>query len=890
MKSLPESNQLEILQAKLFRPRVSEQVISRPHLFKILNAGLKKNLILVTAPPGYGKTTLVSAWLENLSLPSAWFSLDDNDDDHQTFLGYFVAALQTLVPEACSETQKLLHAPESAPVKHLRTRLINELHGIRKELVLVIDDLHLIHSDKIHQTLKELLSYKPEQLHLVLISRDDPPLPLNTWRAKGLLQEVRASDLQFSRSESGVFLQNLLGGSLSEESISMLDEKTEGWVSGLQLAAFSLRYTHDITGFLKEFSKNSVRGIREYLFDQCFNRQPRPLQEFLLKTSILKRFSAPLCHALGISDEKITDIEDTIHVLSRRNLFIIALDDHDEWYRYHNLFAQTLQDRMKTILPAEEIRLLHLKSANWLAARGFINEAVEHALAAAEEDLAAEILEKNIVKSLNNENISQIDHWLSKLSPKTIRNHPRLLVMKSWVRSYQNPYKEKSEYLTQAFYLLENDSQKMDPKTRTFLEGYANALLPFYNIHNGSFQEGVKAGQKGLALDEEHQYARGRASVGWALCKQALGCKKEAEEFLNAELSRQLESNAYSLAVLYALAGVYLMDADFSSLTRTSQRLIDESARYDFHQLRGWGHCFKGCACLYQNELEEAVKQFSAVVDLKYIASHSTIRESLTGLALSYQILRQNEKAEKAVQELVEFEENYIPEKLVSLQARLDLIKNRQPDSASLQVHPELKNIPAGIFIWLEIPQLTLARTLIRRGTSDSLAEAAPILEGLYRHACSTHCTLHSIEILITLAELYERQNRLVESRTCLEKALELAEPGRVFQPFIEFGQEVLPLLEQISAEKPAGDFSRVVLDTLDEKDKTEREPRLLTPRELEILLLLTKRFSNREIAESLFITTDTVKKHCIHIYSKLGVNKRKQAVLRARELGFLDS
>ena len=777
MKTLPESNQVEILQAKLFRPRISEQVVLRPHLLKTLDSGLQKNLILVSAPPGYGKTTLVSSWLENLPLPAAWLSLDENDDEHSTFLSYLVAALQNQVPEACAETQKLLNTPETAPIKHIRTKLINELHVIKKEIVLVMDDLHLIHSSEIHQTLKDLISYKPDHLHIVLISRDSPPLPLNTWRAKGFLQEIHSQDLQFSRLESGIFLKNILGETLSDESVNILDEKTEGWVSGLQLAAYSLRYTHDISGFIKEFSKSSVRGIREYLFDQCFQRQPRPLQEFLLKTSILKRFSAPLCHALGISDEKISDIEDTILVLSRRNLFIIALDDHDEWYRYHNLFAQTLQNRLLTLLPAEEIKTLHLNAANWLAAAGNINEAMDHTLAAGEEDLAAEIIEENIVEALNNEKIVVIDHWLSKLSKKTVIKHPRLLVMKSWVRSYQNPFEEKPEFLTLSFELLETEGEKIDRETRRFLEGYANALLPFYIMHKGSFQQGIIAGQKGLELDEKHQYARGRASVGWALCNQALGGKQAAEEFLSKELSHQYENNTFSLAVLYALASVYLMDADFKNLAHTSQRLIEEAARYDFHQLRGWGHCFKGCACLYRNELEDAVKHFSAVADLKYIASHSTVRESLTGLALSYQVLGQYEKADKVFKELIEFEDNYTPDKLASLQVRLDLIKNKVPDSTSLLVYPELKLIPPGIFIWLEIPQLTLSRILMRNSSPKSLEDASRIIEGLYQHARSTYCTLHSIEILIVFAELLYKQKKILECHAHLEEALSLAQP-----------------------------------------------------------------------------------------------------------------
>ena len=400
-----------LLLTKLNRPPVTSDRIDRPRLIEQLDRGLQQGpLTLVCAAAGFGKTTLVSSWVEGLiagrdgvtpPLPSAWLSLDEADSDLVGFLRYFVAAIRTVFPEACAETLALLGAPYPTAQAPLVIALGNELERLPARVVLVLDDYHAIRGEAVHDFLSELLRYWPQKLHLVLISRSSPPLPLANLRAKGQVAEIRTRDLRFTPEEAAAFLERALRAPLSQSAIALLDQRLEGWIAGLRLVTLSLGARADAETELAALSGTSVE-IADYLVDEVISRQTPAILRFLLATAILDRFCADLCEAvLGCtagSEGPPCDVAVCIQWLESHSLFVIPLDNDRQWYRYHHLFQELLQHRLLAEVGPEQVSELHRTAASWFAGQGLVDEALHHALAANDFDLAAGLMVSGVLR------------------------------------------------------------------------------------------------------------------------------------------------------------------------------------------------------------------------------------------------------------------------------------------------------------------------------------------------------------------------------------------------------------------------------------------------------------------------------------------------------------
>jgi LuxR family maltose regulon positive regulatory protein len=391
-----------LLQTKLYIPiirsdpttKLETRLIARPRLFQQLEEGLVGKLTLISAPAGFGKTTLVSSWLEYAELPAAWLSLDEDDNDFARFLTYFIAALKTIRPEAGTGVLSMLH---SSPLPHSRTLLtllINDLMTISEKLILVLDDYHVIQTETIDQALAFFIDHMPPQLHLVISSRVEPNLPLAKLRAKRQLNELRNTDLSFTREETIRFLEQVANLSLNIEEVAALDRQIEGWIAGLQMAALSLRQREAsaVKQFIKDFT-GSHRYIMDYLVDEVLQGQPAEVQTFLLYTSILDQLCGPLCEAVLQRDESPRTAQEMLAYLEHANLFIYPLDNQRNWYRYHQLFADLLRQRLSRTYP-EKVTTLHLSASQWYEQAGFIDQAVQHAVAAQAFDRAAALVEQ----------------------------------------------------------------------------------------------------------------------------------------------------------------------------------------------------------------------------------------------------------------------------------------------------------------------------------------------------------------------------------------------------------------------------------------------------------------------------------------------------------------
>jgi LuxR family maltose regulon positive regulatory protein len=418
-----------LVTTKVRLPRTRQVLVPRPRLREALVRYEGRKLTLISAPAGFGKTTLLSEWLEDRSRDGrlvAWLSLEEADNDQALFLAYLVSALRSDLGEGIGEgILAALRLPEFPPVEAIVGALINELADVRHEVTIVLDDYHVIHSGPVHEATSFLLEHLPENVHLVISGRADPPIPFAKLRARDQVTEIRATELRFTTEEATVFLKGVMGLTLSAADVAALEEVTEGWIAALQLAALSMRDREDISGFVETFS-GSNRHVLDFLAEEVLERQPAGMSEFLLKTSVLERMHAPLCDALtGRSDG-----QQMLERLEHDNLFVIALDDERRWYRYHHLFADVLRSRLQGEQP-ERIRELHHRAAAWYEQNGWTSEAVRHALAAQEHDRAADLVERVARKMWNRGEVMTLLSWLEALPEETKRRRPQLLLQYS---------------------------------------------------------------------------------------------------------------------------------------------------------------------------------------------------------------------------------------------------------------------------------------------------------------------------------------------------------------------------------------------------------------------------------------------------------------------------
>jgi LuxR family maltose regulon positive regulatory protein len=416
-----------LLTTKLYIPPVRPNLVSRPRLIERLNAGLDRKLTLISAPAGFGKTTLVTEWLNGAERPFTWLSLDESDNDPARFTTYFLAALQRVDPTIGQAAQAMLQAPQPPPPEAFLTSMINDVAAIPQPFVLVLDDYHLIHTLPIHQQLTFLLAHQPPQMHLCLVSREDPPLPLSRLRARGHTTEIRQDDLRFTGQETANFLRRVMRLELSSADVTALQQRTEGWVAGLQLAALSLRGRDDVHRSVQSFT-GSHRYVLDYLIEEVFQRQPVEVQDFLLKTSILDRLTAPLCDAVAERE----DSREVLLAMEQGNLFIVPLDESRQWYRYHHLFADLLRQQLRAVGMESLAPELHQRASQWYEAAGFPADAVQHALAGCDWERATSLIRDASGSLLNRGELMTLLGWLQSLPDEIVRAHSGLCLDYGW--------------------------------------------------------------------------------------------------------------------------------------------------------------------------------------------------------------------------------------------------------------------------------------------------------------------------------------------------------------------------------------------------------------------------------------------------------------------------
>jgi len=896
------ANDTTLLRTKLHRPPVADDVVPRPHLLERLEQGREHSFTLVSTPAGYGKSTLLSGWLAAAPCRTAWVSLDDGDADPRVFLTYVVAALEEPFPGAFSRTRALLGAADLPPTRVLAAALVNELDALDDELILVLDDYHLVRSSAVHDIVSTLLTQRPRSLHLAIAARRDPPLPLASLRAAGQMTEVRQEDLRLSGEETAGFLARTVPAGVNAASAEALREATEGWPAGLRLASLSLRKGADVSRLVGGLHATG-RHVMDYLAAEVLADVPPEIHGRLLATAILDRFCAPLCEALigpGRAREGPDAGEAFVAWLEEVNLFVIPLDGQHRWLRYHHLFRELLQHRLSSERSSQEIARLHLDAAGWLARNGLPDEAIRHALAAGNPDFAVCVVEAHRHALMNREEWSRLERWLRLFPAPTAETDPQLLLVRAWLAL------EKRYELGDLERVIAQAEERIGagegaPASTAAIRAELAVMkggLEYMTVPEGpalteTLREAVEA------LPRDHEYARGIGFMHLAAAHDQRGERSRAEGLLTSALEKAGPSGGADRAqILTTLCFLSWFDAAPTRLIQAAERLLHFGEREKLSRSVHFAHYFAGLGHHDRDDLPSAERHLRFVVGDPYVSALHNVAHSAFALALLQQAQGREDDARETARTIadlaLELRNQYFVSLAGAFDAELGLRQGRRFEALQwarrYDPHP-LQALPR-VFV----PQLTWLRVLLAEDTAESRSRAGAFLAEWQPHVERLHHTRYEIDTLLLRALWARADGQDPVAEEALARAVALARPGGVTRPFLDAGPQLAELLGRLRLDRDDAAFARDVLtnsgDTCLARAASADGPAPpvspLSDREAETLALLAQRLSNKEIAEKLHITPETVKRHTANIYQKLDVHGRREAVERATSLGVL--
>ncbi len=905
-----------IIRTKLHRPTVSKDHLHRDVLLRRFR-NRHRPLTLVSAPAGYGKSTVVSCWLDSCNTPSAWVSLDENDNDIRLFLSYFVSAIRQIYPLACSETLAMLKVAHLPPVSVLAGSLINEIEQIEKECILVLDDYHLIRNKNIHQVVAELLRHPPDGMYLVLIGRRDPPLPLTTLRARRQMVEVRTRNLRFSLSETKELLERILRVPVDNTVAVILENKTEGWVTGLYLAALSLQYNNGLLHKLTDLPVEN-RYIMDYVVAEILSHQTPATQKYILKCSILNRFCASLCEAICSLDMDLPAGDADRHggdfpeMMDQDTMFIISLDDEGVWFRYHHLFQKLLQRLLKKRYQAEEITKLHKKASTWFAENGFVDEAISHALESGDKKAAVQWIKQHRHDIINREQWFHLNRWLEKFPFDFLQSDPELLLAKAWLYQRQARYDMLFEILDEIEH-LPSLHDTASPDSRLF-RGEFQTLRSFQYFSTGQMSLAEITAREALNfLPLRQSSIRGFTVMALALATQMQGNLNQAYQVVHDAMQKEEASvPVYKSMLLAALCFISWISADCKKLKLAAAQLLKHGQENNLPETSYISRFFSGILCYRQNHLDLAERfllpsSTFPVIDELSLPSIVIYCQSSFALSSTYLAMGRVEEADETIESVIDYMLESGNTDLLDLcqafQADLALRKGKiaEADLWS-RTHTQKPLAPAYRFYTAD---LTLPRLLLTKKTTNSLNEAERILCQLHTYHAATRNTCMVIEIIVLQALLEAARGDQAKAFGTLMEGLALAEPGLIIRPFLDMGSQMADLLGCLLQQHPTLNFAGQIYEAFERKNKAvfikrdeDSTPRPspsadfytspLTNREIEVLKILAGGMSNTDIGDTLYISPETVKRHLSTIYQKLEVKNRHQAVMIGKSMGIL--
>ncbi len=959
---MPEAsaNSSSLLATKLYIPAPRPNRVPRPRLTARMEAGAAGPLTLVSAPAGFGKSTLLSEWIHGgdggaggRGRAVAWVSLDEGDNDPVRFLGYVVTALGkvrsglgenalTLLRHLRSPAAERLESILESILEPVLTGLLNEIHAAGEEIVLVLDDYHAVDGAAVHQAVQFLLDRLPPCLHLVLSTRVDPPLHLSRLRARGQLCELRARDLRFTSQEAADFLNQAMGLALSTADVEALEERTEGWAVGLQMAALSLAGRRDAEAFIAQFT-GSHRFVLDYLTDEVLSRQPEPVREFLLRTSILTRLSAPLCDAVtgpaaggGAGGE---DGRAILEGLDAANLFLIPLDDTRTWYRYHHLFGTLLRHQLERREGAAGVAALHGRAGDWYAAHGYPEDALEHALAAGALDRATELISEHARPRLMRADAGTVIRWIRSLPPEWLDRRPELRLTYAWALVSQLELRGAEEQVEAAERVIAaapGADPGARPGVKTGLPDLGVEILRGLLTRTaGRPREAIDLYRSALGrLPEDGHFLRGLLFLELAMAHLMIDELAAAEEsLLAAGAANGRAGNTFVVLISeWNLAEIRIAQGrlrEALDLARRSLRLAEGDAP--------GGRPAPGAAMAHGilAEIRREWNDLPAAVELAgrawELGKQGEIANGLlVGSFAMAHVLQSLGDYPGALAALGRAEEILSragqPSFVVIIHARragiqLDQSRtegNREALEAAGRWLRDSGLLDGGLGLDLdldppggkltvihrrELPYLVAVRVLLAQGETGAALELLASLRGMAERSGRVRS---SIEILVLEALAREARGEREEALAALGRALALAEPEGFVRIFVDEGPELAGLIERAAPGAASPGYARRLAEAFGpagasrvsapvppppsppraETVETLAEP--LSDREVEVLRLIATGLSNADAGQRLFIAPSTVKKHLENIYAKLGTRNRTQAIARARSAGVL--
>jgi LuxR family transcriptional regulator, maltose regulon positive regulatory protein len=884
-----------LLTTKLHVPRRRRGLVSRPRLSALLDRGSEAALTLVSAPAGFGKTTLLTEWLAAERRPTAWLALDQRDNDPVVFWTYVLSALQTTAHGVGAAALALLQSSHTS-MDEVLTTLVNELDAMTDDLVLVLDDYHVIEARDVHDRMAFLLEHLPAHVQLVIAARADPALPVARMRARGELVEVRAEDLRFTTEEAAAYLDEATGLALTAQDVATLEARTEGWIAALQLAGLSMRGRDDVAGFIAGFAGDD-RYIVDYLVEEVLQRQPGEVRSFLLQTSILSRLNGSLCDAVVGQPVGKAMLE----VLDRGNLFLVPLDDRRHWYRYHHLFADVLRARLLDEQP-DRVTGLHRRASDWYGRNGDPSEAIRHALAAGDAQHAADLVEGVMPVVRQSRQETTLRHWLEALPDEVMRERPVLNVTYAGTLVQHGEFHGVDERLRDAEHWLEvtpTAEEALVRRVRSEVALYRAALAQV----RGDLADAQTHARRVMDLvGQDDHLARGAAAGLLGLAHWSGGDLEVAHRWWTGSHT-DLEAaghHADTLGVAIALADIRIAQGRLSDAMATYAHGLAVASRGPT-VLRGAADMHVGMSELFRErgDLEAARQHLAASAEL---GEHAGLPQNRHRRRVALARLREAEgDLAGAVELLDEAERVYVSDMfpdvrpIAAVRARVWVAQGRV-GTALAWARDRALSVDDELDYLREFEHVTLARILLARhasaGDERSLSDATPLLERLL-HAAEEGARTGSVLELLVLQSL-ARQGRgdVPGAVDSLQRALTLAEPEGYVRVFVDQGPPMASLLRALAKQgRSLGYVSRLLAVGTAVDGGVAVPQGLIEPlsmRELEVLRLLGTDLDGPGIARELFVSLNTVRTHTKNVYAKLGVNSRRAAVRRAAELDLL--
>lgn len=900
---------VSLLSTKIHIPPLRLNGISRPRLTERLLAGPKRpgSFVLLSAPAGFGKTTLLSEFVVEYQRPVAWVSLDEADNDPIRFWTYLIAACRSIQDDIGESAVALFQTPQQLPDETMPTILINDIHRSETDLVLVLDDFHTIQNHSIHKALSFLLDHIPDNLHLVLSTRVDPPWQLARFRACDQLIEIRAADLRFTSEETAAFLNQVMGLNLSMEEMVALEVRTEGWIASLQLAAISMRERRDVADFIKAFTGSHIY-VAEYLIEEVLGHQLEEVKTFLLQTSILERLNASLCEAVSGRPESQAMLKN----LYQANLFLLPLDDEGQWFRYHHLFADLLRARLQQSTSSDEIVALHQRAAAWYEQHEFVAEAVNHRLAAKDFDEAARLIGQNANPMVTRGELVTLMEWIKALPADVIPLHPQIIIAKVWALTLVGAIREVEPLLQLAEAQIE---LRGETSTARELAGFAAAIRAFFAMMAGDYPRALELAERAESLlPERSVHARWLLPYTLGAAYRGQGQYEKAVE----AFARQVQmGEKYDNLIVWGtgITGISIVRRLQGRLHETAETCLQALGRLAERGAIEFGSLAKLEVPLVEvlcekNELEEAQQRLTGVI--ARMQSWAMPTDRLHAFLALMQLQHTQGDLRGAFETLHTAKDLKTTHPVIRNLARsVDLYEIRLflATGDIAEANRLMDELKPGTSLSVESreEELTmLARLHLAQGRPG---EAESILSSLICSAEAGEGKYALIEMLALQACVLYAQGDKAAALEVLAKALTLAAPEGFVRIFVDEGEVMRQLLTVLPSKLSAAiaessnrlkDYVAKLLDAFPEGKTSVETQRVvdhesgliepLTPRELEVMHLIATGDSNQAIAEKLFITVSAVKKHTGNIFGKLNVNSRTQAIARARQLGLLSS